>query len=109
MMTTTCFDVVEGWSKGTDPNYQIMYRMASQVSLQRNLEESCPIRSGQVARLSHPRARCAESVSDGTRGTAPLGMAIRVWVPGTRRVPNLMGTGMGMIFYPWVAPVPDLN
>jgi hypothetical protein len=30
-------------------------------------------------------------------------MAIRV------RVPDLMGTGTGTIFYPWVAPVPDPN
>jgi hypothetical protein len=34
-------------------------------------------------------------------------MAIRVWVSDTRRVPDSMGTGMGMIFYPWVAPIPD--
>jgi hypothetical protein len=36
-------------------------------------------------------------------------MAIRIWVPDTRRVPDPMGTGTGMIFYPWVAPVPDPN
>jgi hypothetical protein len=36
-------------------------------------------------------------------------MAIRVWVPDTRRVPDPMGTGMETIFYPWVALVPDLN
>jgi hypothetical protein len=32
-----------------------------------------------------------------------VGMAIRV------RVPDPMGTGTGMIFYLWVAPVPDPN
>jgi hypothetical protein len=37
------------------------------------------------------------------------GMAIQVWVPDTRRVPDTTGTGMGTIFYPWVAPVPDPN
>jgi hypothetical protein len=36
-----------------------------------------------------------------------LGMAIQVRVPDTRRVPDPTGTGMGMIIYPWVAPVPD--
>jgi hypothetical protein len=36
-------------------------------------------------------------------------MAIRVRVPDTRRVPDPTGTGTGTIFYPWVAPVPDLN
>jgi hypothetical protein len=36
-----------------------------------------------------------------------LGMAIRVRVPDTRRIPDPMG--MGTIFYPWVAPVPDPN
>jgi hypothetical protein len=34
-------------------------------------------------------------------------MAIRVWVPDTRRVPGLTGMGMWMIFYPWVTLVPD--
>jgi hypothetical protein len=38
-----------------------------------------------------------------------LGITIRVWVPDTRWVPDPTGTGTGMIFYPWVAPVPDLN
>jgi hypothetical protein len=38
---------------------------------------------------------------------ADLGMAIRVRVPGTRRVPDPTGTGMGTIFHPWVAPMPD--
>jgi hypothetical protein len=38
-----------------------------------------------------------------------LGMSIRVWVLNTRRVPDPTSTGMGMIFYPWVAPVPDPN
>jgi hypothetical protein len=32
-----------------------------------------------------------------------VGMAIRV------RVPDLTGTGTGIIFYPWVAPVLDPN
>jgi hypothetical protein len=38
-------------------------------------------------------------------------MAIRIWVPDTHRVPDPMGpgTGTGMIFYPWVAHVPDPN
>jgi hypothetical protein len=36
-------------------------------------------------------------------------MAIRVRVPDTHRVPDPTGTGTGMIFYLWVAPVPDLN
>jgi hypothetical protein len=36
-----------------------------------------------------------------------VGMAIQVWVPDTRQV--LDPTGTGMIFYPQVAPVPDLN
>jgi hypothetical protein len=36
-------------------------------------------------------------------------MAIWVWVPDTRRVPDPMGTDTEMIFYPWVALVPDLN
>jgi hypothetical protein len=40
-------------------------------------------------------------------GLLPLGMAIWVWVPDTHRVPDLMGTGT--LFYPRVAPVPDLN
>jgi hypothetical protein len=34
-------------------------------------------------------------------------MAIRVRVPDTRRIPDPMGTCMGMIFYPRVAPVPE--
>jgi hypothetical protein len=38
-----------------------------------------------------------------------IGMAIRVWIPDTRRVPDPIGTGMGMVFYPWVAPVPEPN
>jgi hypothetical protein len=38
-----------------------------------------------------------------------LGMAIRLRVPDNRRVPDPMGTGTGMIFYPRVAPVPNLN
>jgi hypothetical protein len=36
-----------------------------------------------------------------------VGMAIRVFVPGTRRVPDPTGIGMGTIFHPWVAPIPD--
>jgi hypothetical protein len=36
-------------------------------------------------------------------------MAIRVPVPDTRRVPDPTGTGMGTIFYPRVAPVPNPN
>jgi hypothetical protein len=35
-----------------------------------------------------------------------LGMAIRVWVPDIHRVPDSMGPGMGIIFYPRVAPEP---
>jgi hypothetical protein len=42
-------------------------------------------------------------------GTAQLGMAIQVWVPDTRRVPDPMGTGTATIFYPRVAPVPEPN
>jgi hypothetical protein len=38
-----------------------------------------------------------------------LGMAIRVRVPDTRRVPDPTGTGTGTIFYSWVTPVPDPN
>jgi hypothetical protein len=38
-----------------------------------------------------------------------LGMAIRVRVPDTRWISDLTGTDMGTIFYPWVAPVTDLN
>jgi hypothetical protein len=38
-----------------------------------------------------------------------LGMAIRVRVSDTCRVSDLTGTDMGTIFYPQVAPVPDLN
>jgi hypothetical protein len=34
---------------------------------------------------------------------AHLGMVIRI------RVPDTTGTGTGTIFYPWVAPVLDLN
>jgi hypothetical protein len=36
-------------------------------------------------------------------------MAIRVQLPDTCRVPDLTGTGTETIFYPRVAPVPDLN
>jgi hypothetical protein len=36
-------------------------------------------------------------------------MAIQVRVSDTRRVPDPIGTGTGMIFYPRVAPVPDPN
>jgi hypothetical protein len=39
----------------------------------------------------------------------PLGMAIRVHVSGTRRVPDPMGLGMDMIFYSWVPPVTNLK
>jgi hypothetical protein len=38
-----------------------------------------------------------------------LEMAIWVRVPDTRRVPDPTGMGTGMIFYLWVAPVPDPN
>jgi hypothetical protein len=38
-----------------------------------------------------------------------LGMAIRVRVSDTRRVPDPMGTGMRTIFYLRVIAVPDLN
>jgi hypothetical protein len=38
-----------------------------------------------------------------------LGMAIRVRVPDIHRVPDPMGIDTGMIFYPRVALVPDLN
>jgi hypothetical protein len=34
-------------------------------------------------------------------------MTIWVRVPYTRRVPDPMGMGTGMIFYQWVAPVSD--
>jgi hypothetical protein len=43
------------------------------------------------------------------RCSVSLGMAIQVWVSDNRRVPDLMDTGMCMIFYSWVAPVPNLN
>jgi hypothetical protein len=36
-------------------------------------------------------------------------MAIQVRVPGTRWIPDLTGTGMETIFYPWVTPVPNPN
>jgi hypothetical protein len=36
-------------------------------------------------------------------------MAIQVWVLDTHRVPDPTGKGMGMIFYPWMALVPDPN
>jgi hypothetical protein len=38
-----------------------------------------------------------------------LGMAIRVWVPNTRRVFDPTDTDMGIIFYSWVAPILDPN
>jgi hypothetical protein len=38
-----------------------------------------------------------------------LGMVIWVRVSDIRRVPNPIGMGMGMIFYSYVAHVPDLN
>jgi hypothetical protein len=40
-----------------------------------------------------------------------LGMVIRVRVPDTDQVSDPTGTCIGtvMIFYSWVAPVPDLN
>jgi hypothetical protein len=38
-----------------------------------------------------------------------LGMTIWVRVPDTCWVPDPTGTDTGMIFYPRVAPVPDLN
>jgi hypothetical protein len=38
-----------------------------------------------------------------------LGMIIWVRVPGTCWVPDLTEADMGMIFYPWVTSVPDLN
>jgi hypothetical protein len=38
-----------------------------------------------------------------------LGMLIQVWISDTRRVLVLMGTDIEMIFYPWVAPISDLN
>jgi hypothetical protein len=37
----------------------------------------------------------------------PLGMAIQVRVFDIRWVPDPTGTGMRMIFYPRVAPVPE--
>jgi hypothetical protein len=40
-------------------------------------------------------------------GRLQVGMAIRVRVSGTRRVPDPTGTGVGTIFHPWVAPIPD--
>jgi hypothetical protein len=30
-------------------------------------------------------------------------------IPGTHRVSDLTGLGTGIIFYPWVVPVPDPN
>jgi hypothetical protein len=36
-------------------------------------------------------------------------MTIWVRVHDTRRVPDPTGTGTGTIFYPRVAPIPDLN
>jgi hypothetical protein len=41
--------------------------------------------------------------SSGPASSSRVGMAIRV------RVPDPMGPGTGMIFYPWVAFVPDPN
>jgi hypothetical protein len=38
-----------------------------------------------------------------------LGMAIRVRVLDTCRIPDSTGTGMRMIFYLWVVPIPDPN
>jgi hypothetical protein len=38
-----------------------------------------------------------------------IGMTIRVRVPDTRWVSDPMGTGTGMIFYLWMASVPDPN
>jgi hypothetical protein len=38
-----------------------------------------------------------------------LGMTIWVRVPDTRRVPDPMDMGTGIIFYPRVSPVPDSN
>jgi hypothetical protein len=38
-----------------------------------------------------------------------VGMIIQIWLPDTRRVSDLTGTGTGTIFYPWVAPISDLN
>jgi hypothetical protein len=40
-------------------------------------------------------------------GGGRVGMAIRVRVPDTRRVLDPTGTGMGVIFYLWVAPIPE--
>jgi hypothetical protein len=36
-------------------------------------------------------------------------MIIWVRIPDTRRVPDLMRLGTGMIFYSWVSHIPDLN
>jgi hypothetical protein len=52
---------------------------------------------------------CTKEEGEEEGKQTPLGMAIWVWVPDTRRVPDPTGTGMGMIFYPWVAPVPNPN
>jgi hypothetical protein len=41
-----------------------------------------------------------------TQAHVRLGMAIRVWVSGTCRVLDPMGTGTSLIFYPWVRPKP---
>jgi hypothetical protein len=38
-----------------------------------------------------------------------LEMVIRVRVPNICWVPDSMGTGIRIIFYPWVTPVPDSN
>jgi hypothetical protein len=69
---------------------------------------SCSPLSRQAASVG---SRPAATATAGTRhrGPSPVGMTIRVWISDTRRVPDLMGTGMGMVFYPWVAPVSDPN
>jgi hypothetical protein len=42
-------------------------------------------------------------------GHSSIGMVIQLRVSDTRRIFDPMGTGTGIIFYPQVALVPDLN
>jgi hypothetical protein len=45
----------------------------------------------------------SRGMKSGYFSSVGLGMTIRI------RVPDLMGTATGMIFYPWVTPVPNPN
>jgi hypothetical protein len=47
--------------------------------------------------------------SESEPNTTSIGMAIRVQLPDTCWVPDPTGTGTEMIFYSWVASVPDPN